>query len=64
MKSHDLKGQLATGNTKSFEAKAAFPLLGKAMYSSIEDTMEAAEVRKCTDSILNTCGGIAALFAY
>lgn len=58
----NLKGQLAQEKQKSFEAKAA-SFAGKGNVLLIEDTMEAAEVRKCTDSILNTCGGIAALFA-
>ncbi len=59
---YDLKGQLAQEKQKSFEVKAA-SFAGKGNVLLIEDTMEAAEVRKCTDSILNTCGGIAALFA-
>lgn len=59
---YDLKGQLAQEKQKSFEAKAA-SFAGKGNVLLIEDTMEVAEVRKCTDSILNTCGGIAALFA-
>ena len=36
---------------------------GKGNVLLIEDEMEAAEIRKCTDAILHTCGGVAALFA-
>ena len=57
-----LKGQLAQEKQKSFQTKAT-SFKGKGNILLIEDTMQAAEIRKCTDTILNTCGGIAALFA-
>ena len=59
---YDLKGQLAQEKQKNFVAKAA-TCTGKGNVFLIENEMEAAEVRKCTDTILDTCGGIAALFA-
>ena len=59
---YDLKGQLAQEKQKNFEAKAS-ACTDKGNVFLIENEMEAAEVRKCTDAILDTCGGIAALFA-
>ena len=59
---YDLKGQLAQEKQKNFAAKAA-ACTDKGNVFLIENEMEAAEVRKCTDAILDTCGGIAALFA-
>lgn len=59
---YDLKGQLAQEKQKNFAAKAA-ACMNKGNVFLIENEMEAAEVRKCTDAILDTCGGIAALFA-
>lgn len=59
---YDLKGQLAQEKQKNFAAKAT-ACTDKGNVFLIENEMEAAEVRKCTDAILDTCGGIAALFA-
>ena len=59
---YDLKGQLAQEKQKNFAAKAA-ACTDKGNVFLIENEMEAAEVRKCTDAILDTCGGIAAFFA-
>lgn len=59
---YELKGKLAAEKQKNFERKAA-ACKGKGNILLIEDEMEAAEIRKCTDAILHTCGGVAALFA-
>lgn len=59
---YELKGQLAAEKQKSFERKAA-ACAKKGNVLLIENEMEAAEIRKCTDAILNTCGGVAAVFA-
>lgn len=59
---YELKGQLAAEKQKSFERKAA-ACAKKGNVLLIEKEMEAAEIRKCTDAILNTCGGVAAVFA-
>lgn len=59
---YELKGQLEQEKQKNFTAKAA-ACTNKGNVFLIESEMEATEVRKCTDAILNTCGGIAALFA-
>lgn len=59
---YELKGQLAQEKQKNFTVKAA-ACTNKGNVFLIESEMEATEVRKCTDAILNTCGGIAALFA-
>lgn len=59
---YDLKGQLAQEKQKNFIAKAV-ACTDKGNVFLIESAMEAAEVRKCTDAILDTCGGSAAFFA-
>lgn len=59
---YELKGRLAAEKQKSFEMKAA-ACAKKGNVLLIETEMEAAEIRKCTDAILNTCGGVAAVFA-
>ncbi len=59
---YDLKGQLTQEKQKNFEAKA-LACMDKGNVFLIENDMEAVEVRKCTDAILDTCGGIAVLFA-
>lgn len=59
---YDLKGQLAQEKQKNFAVKAA-GCADKGNVFLIESGMEAVEVRKCTDAILDTCGGIAAFFA-
>lgn len=59
---YELKGKLAQEKQKNFDQKAS-SCTGKGNVFLIEEDMESAEVRKCTDAILNTCGGVAAFFA-
>ena len=59
---YELKGKLAAEKQKNFERQAA-ACKDKGNVLLIEDEMEATEIRKCTDAILHTCGGTAALFA-
>lgn len=59
---YELKGQLAQEKQKNFAGKAS-ACQGKGNVLLLEDDMEAVEVRKCADAVLNTCGGIAAFFA-
>ena len=57
---YNLKGELAAEKQKHFEQIAA-SCVGKENVLLIEEDMEPVEVRKCTDAILDTCSGVAAV---
>lgn len=59
---YELKGQLKEEKQKRFAGRAE-ALTGKGNVFLFEEAMDAAEVRKCTDAILDTCGGIAVLLS-
>lgn len=59
---YDLKGKLAAEKQKMFERKAE-ECRQKGNVYIIEKDMDAAEIRKCADAILHTCGGMVAVFS-